>query len=64
MAGKKVHEQLYDLWPVLKAEGNCIDYVDEMCTQLTLLGTESNTLTRATIQEKLEKTLAKIKGIG
>lgn len=61
MADKKAHEKLYDLWDVMKAEGNSSKYTDEMCTQLELLGTESNSLTRQAIHDKLEKVLNKIK---
>jgi hypothetical protein len=61
MADKTAAEQLYDIWSVLKAEGNCTDYIDEMCSQLTLLGTESNSLTKQAIHDKLEKVLTKIK---
>ena len=53
-------EKLEILWGAVKKEGNCTDYVFEMCTQLEILGTESNTLTREMIKEKLEIVIAKI----
>ena len=57
----KAHEQLEKLWDVVKKEGNCTEYVSEMCSQLELLGTETNTLTKQMIHDKLEGVLAKIK---
>ncbi len=61
MANKTATEQLTDLWDTMKSEGNCTDYVSEMCTQLELLGTETNSLTRQMIHDKLEKVLNNIK---
>jgi hypothetical protein len=61
MADKKAHEKLYDLWAEVKTEGNSTEYVDEMCTQLKLFGTESNSVTRQSVHDKLEKILTKIK---
>lgn len=61
MADKKAHDKLYDLYAAVKAEGNSSEYTDEMCTQLKLLGTEGNSLTRQAIHDKLEKVLTKIK---
>jgi len=60
---KKAHEQLYDLWDVVKKEGDCTEYVNEMRKQLELLGTETNTLTRQMVQDNLLLALNKIKGI-
>ena len=47
------HEKLSQLWYEMKSEGNCIQYVDEMISQLETLGTETNTLTKETIKTKL-----------
>ena len=58
---KKPQDELYDLWYKVKEVGNCTGYVDEMCTQLELFGTETNTLTRQMIHDKLEAVLKKIK---
>jgi len=58
---KKPQDELYDLWYKVKEVGNCTEYVDEMCTQLELLGTETNTLTRQMIHDKLEEVLKNIK---
>ena len=59
-SNKTATEKLYDLWHVMKAEGNCTDYVDEMMTQLELLGTETNTLTKTMIRDKMVGVLNKI----
>ena len=56
----KAARNLQDLWHEMKQEGNCTDYVSEMCTQLEILGTESNTLTKDMIKNKLENVIAKI----
>jgi hypothetical protein len=61
MANKKAHEKLYDLWFEVKAEGNSTEYIDEMCLQLKFFGTESNSVTRQSVHDKLEKILTKIK---
>jgi|LakMenEpi03Aug12_release.lakeMendotaPanAssembly.Ray.scaffolds.fasta_scaffold2699938_2 hypothetical protein len=50
---KKAHEKLSELWYDVKQEGNCIQYVDEMISQLKTLSTETNTLTKETIKTKL-----------
>lgn len=57
----KAHEQLYDLWDVVKKEGDCTEYVNEMCKQLELLGTETNTLTRQMVYDNLLLAINKIK---
>jgi hypothetical protein len=49
----KAHEKLSQLWYEMKAEDNCIQYVDEMISQLKTLTTETNTLTKETIKTKL-----------
>jgi hypothetical protein len=58
---KKAHDELYDLWYKVKEEGDCKGYVEEMCTQLELFGTETNTLTRQMVCDNLEVVLKKIK---
>ena len=58
---KKAHEQLYDLWDVVKKEGDCTEYVNEMRKQLELLGTETNTLTKHMVYDNLVLALNKIK---
>ena len=57
----KAHELLSDLFDKVQEEGNCTDYVTEMCNQLELYGTETNTLTKIMVHDKLEKVLDKIK---
>jgi len=61
MEKKKAHEQLSNLYNVVKAEGNCTEYVDEMCAQLRLFGTELNGLTRQMIYDKLKEVISIIK---
>ncbi len=56
----KAAEQLQDLWDKMKSEGNCTDYVNEMCTQLKLLGTETNTLTKLMVKEKVKALLMEL----
>ena len=53
-------KKLQVLWDEMKKEGNCSEYVKEMCMQLELLGTETNTLTKAMIKNSLEIVLDKI----
>jgi hypothetical protein len=59
---KKSHatEQLKNLWDKMKSEGNCSEYVAEMCKQLELLGTESNTLTKRMVHNEMTKVIEKI----
>ena len=57
---KKAHKQLNDLWYVMKREGNCIQYIDEMIGQLLTLGTETNTKTKLTILNKMKNVLGSI----
>ena len=54
-------DELKCLWDKVKSEGNCKEYVEEMCIQLELFGTETNTLTKQMIHDKLEEVLRKIK---
>ena len=56
----KAVDKLYDLWYKMKREGNCTDYVTELCNQLELLGTETNTLTKLMVKEKLQLTLKQV----
>ncbi len=58
---KFAHEKLYGLWREVLEEGNYKDYVTEMATQLELLGTETNTLTKQMVHDKLEGVLLKVK---
>ena len=53
-------DKLYNLFKEVKQEGNCKDYVAEMCSQLELFGTETNTLTKQMVKDELEKVLNKI----
>jgi len=54
-------EKLYDLWKTAKAEPNSAEYITELCDQIELFGTESNTLTRDFILNRLEKIVDMIK---
>lgn len=56
----KAKDKLYNLFDKVRQEGNCKDYVEEMCSQLELFGTETNTLTKEMVKYKLEKVLNKI----
>lgn len=53
-------DSLYELWDVVKTEGNCKEYVNEMFKQLELLGTETNTLTKNMIYNKLNSLKSKL----
>ena len=57
---KTATTELQDLWDKMKSEGNCTDYVNEMCTQLKLLGTETNTLTKLMVKEKVKALLMEL----
>jgi len=57
---KAAQQKLHDLWYEMKSEGNCTDYVNEMCTQLKLLGTETNTLTKLMVKEKVKALLMEL----
>ena len=56
----KAKDKLYNLFDEVKKEGNCKEYIEEMCSQLELFGTETNTLTKEMVKDKLEKVLNKI----
>ena len=57
---KKAHNQLNKLWYVMKREGNCTQYINEMVDQLLTLGTETNTKTKLTILNKMKNVLGNI----
>lgn len=57
---KDSRQKLHDLWYEMKKEGNCMEYVSEMCTQLHLLGTETNTLTKEMVKKKVQNLLNKL----
>lgn len=54
-------DKLSNLYDEVKQEGNCKDYVSEMCVQLELFGTETNSLTKQMVHDKLEEVLRKVK---
>lgn len=54
-------DDLSNLWDKMKAEGNSKEYTKEMLSQLKLLGTESNKLTRQSIHDEMIIVLEKIK---
>ena len=58
---EKAHKQLDKLWEVMKREGECTEYVDEMLGQLLTLGTETNTKTKLTILDKMQDVIGSIK---
>ena len=57
---KKAHNKLNKLWYVMKREGNCTQYINEMLDQLLTLGTETNTKTKITILNKMKNVLGNI----
>ncbi len=58
---KKAKDELYDLWDKVKSEDNCKEYIEEMCEQLEMFGTEMPTLTKQMVHDKLEEVLRNIK---
>ena len=54
-------DKLSNLYDEVKQEGNCKDYVSQMCQQLELFGTETNSLTKQMVHDKLEEVLRKVK---
>lgn len=49
-------EQLQQLWYTARQEENSLEYIEELLTQVRLLGTETNKLTREHILKSLERT--------
>lgn len=49
-------EHLRQLWYTARQEENSLEYIEELLTQVRLLGTETNKLTREHILESLERT--------
>lgn len=54
-------EQLYDLWDLTHSEPSSLDYINELCEQLTLFGTESNKLTREMVLKRLERMIESVR---
>lgn len=54
-------EQLYKLWDATHSEPSSLDYINELCEQITLFGTESNKLTREMVLKRLERIVDSIK---
>lgn len=52
---------LYNLYSVAKNEENSVDYIFELCEQIKLFGTETNTLTKQLVLDKLESICSSIK---
>lgn len=52
---KTAYEKLYDLWDCAHQENSSFDYINELCDQIQLFGTESNKLTREMVLGRLEK---------
>ena len=53
-------DKLWEAFDEMKKSGNCNAYVGVIADQLQLLGTESNTLTKVSIKEKLLELVEKI----
>lgn len=49
----KASEELYKLYVKAKSEDNSLEYIDELCDQISFFGTETNKLTREHVLEKL-----------
>jgi hypothetical protein len=47
--------KLSELWDEMKQEGDCTEYVKEMCAQLKLLGTETNTRTKLMVYNRIKE---------
>lgn len=52
---------LYELYRQAKKQDNCLDYINELCDQIELFGTETNSLTRDHVLNRLETIINKIK---
>jgi hypothetical protein len=61
MKTKTAVDQLYELWDVVHKEENSLEYIEELCTQLKLFGTQSNKITREFVLDKLEDICESIK---
>ena len=51
---------LYDLYSRAKSEENSLDYIDELCDQISFFGTETNTLTREHVLNRLSQIVKSI----
>jgi hypothetical protein len=52
---KTAYEMLYELWGYTRQENSSLDYINELCNQIQLFGTESNKLTREMVLGRLER---------
>jgi hypothetical protein len=46
-------EELYKLYSKAKSEENSLEYIEELCDQISFFGTETNKLTREYVLQKL-----------
>ena len=53
--------KLRHLWFAAKSQDNCLDYIEELLTQVKLFGCESNKLTREHILVELDFLVASIR---
>jgi hypothetical protein len=58
----KATEELYKLYSKAKSEPNSLEYIDELCDQISFFGTETNKLTREHVLEKLSWIVKSIEG--
>lgn len=49
----KATEELYKLYSKAKSEPNSLEYIDELCDQISFFGIETNKLTREHVLERL-----------
>ena len=53
-------DRLFLLYEIMIREGDCVEYLKELCSQLTLLGTETNTLTKQLVLDSVGEVLRQI----
>lgn len=51
---------LYELYTKAKSEENSLDYIDELCDQISFFGTETNKLTREHVLNRLSQIVESI----
>lgn len=54
-------KSLYELYSRAKSEENSLDYIDELCDQISFFGTETNNLTREHVLGRLSEIVKSIK---
>jgi hypothetical protein len=57
-----VTEELYRLYAKTRCEENSLEYINELCDQISFFGTETNKLTREHVLERLSWIVKSIEG--